>query len=115
MGRKSYKHKNLPKNMRIRVRGAKIYYYYDAGGKPRKEITLGKNYIEAMKKLADLEGKNQSPLINFVDVVERYKREIIPTKSQRTQSDNLQEFKELLKFFNSPPAPITEIKPFHIR
>ena len=41
--------------MRACKRGDYIYYFYDTGGKPRKEIALGKNYAEAVKKWAELE------------------------------------------------------------
>lgn len=33
----------------------KIYYYYDAGGKPRKEVPLGSDYGLAIMKYAELE------------------------------------------------------------
>jgi integrase len=114
MGRTPTINRNLPPHMRARVRGDIVYYFYDTGGKPRKEISLGKNYIEAIKKWTELEGKNTKPLIYFKDVAERYAREIIPLKADRTQSDNIAELKNLLEFFNNPPAPVTEIKPMHV-
>ncbi len=115
MGRQPTKNLNLPKNMRARIKNGVTYYSYDTGGKPRKEIALGKDYIEAVRKWADLEGRNQKPLIYFKDVSERYTKEIIPLKAQRTQNDNLIELQNLLNFFNNPPAPVSEIKPIHIR
>lgn len=33
----------------------KTYYYYDAGGKPRKEVPLGSDYDLAIMKYAELE------------------------------------------------------------
>jgi integrase len=101
--------------MRARNRCGIIYYFYDTGGKPRKEISLGKCYIEAVKKWSEIEGKNTKPLITFKDVADRYLREIIPLKAERTQTDNIIELKNLLDFFNDPPAPMNEIKPLHIR
>lgn len=92
-----------------------VFYYYDTGSKPRKEIPLGKCYIEAMRKWAELEGRNEQPLITFKDVADRYRREIIPLKAARTQADNHIELENLLNFFNDPPAPIAEIKPNHVR
>lgn len=115
MGRKPTKNLNLPSHMRARVRGDTTYYFYDAGGKPRKEIPLGKCYVEAVRKWADLEGRNDKPLIYFKDVAERYQREVIPTKAERTQVDNIKEIKNLIDFFNDPPAPMTEIRPINIR
>jgi integrase len=115
MGRKSTVNLNLPPHLRARQKAGGIYYYYDTGSKPRKEIPLGKCYIDAIRKWADLDGRNNQPLVYFKDVAERYLREIIPTKSSRTQDDNLIELKNLLAFFNNPPAPISEIKPMHVR
>jgi hypothetical protein len=44
MGRTPTKNLNLPPKMRARQKPGGIYYYYDTGKKPRKEIPLGKNY-----------------------------------------------------------------------
>ncbi len=115
MGRKPTVNTNLPKHMRARKRGDVTYYFYDTGLKPRKEISLGKCYIEAIRQWTQLEGRNNTPLIYFKDVAERYEREIIPTKAARTQIDNIIELKNLLEFFNDPPAPMAEIKPIHVR
>lgn len=115
VGRLPTKNLNLPKNMRARVKNGVTYYSYDCGGKPRKEISLGKDYIEAVRKWAELEGRNQKAMVTFKDVADRYTREIIPLKAQRTQADNIKELDNLLSFFNDPPAPISEIKPIHVR
>jgi len=115
MGRQPTKNLNLPKNMRARIKNGVTYYSYDTGGKPRKEIALGKDYIEAVRKWVELEGRNQKPLVYFKDVADRYIKEILPLKAQRTQNDNLIELQNLLNFFNDPPAPISEIKPIHVR
>lgn len=116
VGRLPTKNFNLPKNMRARKqRSGSVYFYYDTGAKPRHEIPLGKDYIEAVRKWAELEGRNQKPMVTFKDVAERYTREVIPRKAARTQADNIKELKNLLSFFNDPPAPIGEIKPIHVR
>jgi hypothetical protein len=44
-------------------------------------------------------------------VAERDKREVIPTKAPRTQSDNGKELEQLYKFFDDPPAPLERIEP----
>lgn len=37
------------KNLRKRIqKSGKAYYYFDAGGKPRKEIPLGDDYVLAV-------------------------------------------------------------------
>lgn len=115
MGRSPTVNINLPKYMRARKRGDATYYFYDTGAKPRKEISLGKCYIEAVRQWAVLEGKNENHLFTFKDVADRYLREIVPTKAARTQADNIIELDNLFKFFNDPPAPISEIKPNHVR
>lgn len=116
VGRLPTKNLNLPKNMRARVqRSGKTYYYYDTGAKPRTEIPLGADYIEAVRKWTELEGRNQMPMVTFKDVTDRYIKEILPLKANRTQADNLIELDNLLAFFNNPPAPIAEIKPIHVR
>ena len=118
MGRKPSANINLPKNMRARKRGVKIWYYYDTGGKPRKEISLGNDYALAVKKWSEIEfdqNKRHLEIITFQYVSIRYVKEVIPTKAPATQKDNLRELEQLHKFFSNPPAPLEEIKPIHIR
>ena len=119
MGRKPSVHNNLPPRMRARAKaGGRLWYYYDAGGKPRKEIPLGCEYTAAVRKWADLEQdkpEQVAQMQTFKKVSERYVTDVIPGKAARTQHDNLIELDYLLKFFNNPPAPIDSIKPEHIR
>jgi len=118
MGRKPSVNLNLPKRVRARKRGTKIWYYYDTGGKPRKEIPLGNDYGLALKKWTELEVNVESrhpSVITFRYVAERYIKEVIPNKAPRTQKDNLTEIEWLLKFFDNPPAPLEKIEPIHIR
>ena len=119
MGRKPTKNLNLPKRMRARAKaGGVIWYYYDAGGKPRREIPLGNDYASAVRKWAGMEAdKSEVPgqLITFKHVADRYMKEVIPTKAARTQADNLKELEFLHKFFSNPPAPLEAIRPEHIR
>lgn len=119
MGRRPSVNLNLPPRMRARKqRSGETYYYYDAGGKPRREIPLGKVYTEAVRQWAELHHAEQhitSALITFKEVADRYQREVIPTKASRTQDDNIKELQHLLAFFNNPPAPLDEIKPLHVR
>src|SRR5689334_15773045 len=118
MGRKPSANINLPKRMRARKRGDKVWYYYDTGAKPRKEIPLGCDYAIAIKKWSEIEidapSKHQQ-IITFQYVAARYIKEIIPTKAPATQTDNLRELNQLYKFFGNPPPPLNEIKPIHIR
>ncbi len=119
MGRKPYKHTNLPARMRARTRhGGKTYYYYDTGVRPRKEIPLGPDFVEAVKKWAELErvdAPSGVAVATFRYAAEQYLRVVIPTKAPRTQADNIKELAVLYEYFDAPPAPLDEIRPQHIR
>lgn len=118
MGRKPTKNANLPPRMRLRKRGAKIWYYYDTGGKPRKEIPLGSDYAIALKKWAELQIDSKprhSDIITFRYVTERYLKEVLPKKALNTQKGNIKELSNLYKFFDVPPVPIDKIQPIHVR
>ncbi len=108
----------LPPRLRARKRGEKTWYYYDLGGKPRKERPLGDDYALALKQWYELEIAAK-PMhlqhITFRFVAERYKVHILPTKAARTQRDNNKEFYKLFEFFDNPPAPLVAIKPIHVR
>ena len=49
MGRRPSNPGAIP-HLRIRKRGTRSYYYYDHGGKPRKEEPLGTDYGLAIKR-----------------------------------------------------------------
>jgi integrase len=119
MGRRPTLHLNLPSGLRVRAqRSGRIYYYYDTGAKPRREIPLGNDYALAVKRWAELEigaGERHQQIVTFRYVAERYQREVLLTKAPRTQRDNLREFRELYKFFDNPPAPLEQITPQHVR
>lgn len=117
MGRKPYKNSQLPPRMRKRVRAWGTYYLYDAGGKPRKEIPLGSDFTEAIKKWAELERANGVMYQNTIfDAINKYLVRVLPTKAKRTQDDNLKELVNIKEFFGNPsPAPLSAIKPVHIK
>lgn len=106
--------------LRKRKRGSLIYYTYDLGGKPRKEIYLGKDYGLAIIEYAKLEKdrtatEHVKSVVTFAYVAQRYLVEVVPTKGPATQKDNIRELKQLMLFFNDPPAPLEEIQPQHVR
>lgn len=103
--------------LRKRIRGAKTWYYYDAGGKPRVEIPLGSDYAVALKKWAEYEGTTARlpASITFAWAAGDYFKRVVPTKAPRTQQDNAKELKQLLKFFNDPPAPLDQITPYRVK
>lgn len=115
MGRKRSVHLNLPVRMKARVRPSGTYFYYFDGG---KELPLGKEYVEAVRKWAELEGgnagKKAAAVLTFRYVAEKYMVKVLPTKAPRTQKDNLAEIANLYKFFDDPPAPLDSIEPHMI-
>jgi integrase len=117
MGRTPSRNRNMPPQMRARHRGAKTYYFFDTGLKPRKEISLGTDYALAVKKWAELRGnvtpREVAAVLTFRVVAEEYQRKVIPTKAARTQKDNEIELTKLLEFFDD--APFEAIRPIHIR
>jgi len=119
MGRKPTKNLNLPTRMRARVqKSGRTFYYYDAGGKPRKEIPLGPDLVQAVRKWAELERARipaGAPVPTFRYAAEQYVRDVIPTKSARTQTDNMKELTVLYEFFDDPPAPLDLIEANHIK
>ncbi|WP_397448198.1 tyrosine-type recombinase/integrase [Pseudomonas sp. NA-150] len=96
------------------------YYYYDAGGSPRKEIPLGSDYGLAIMKYAEFERDRTSSslvasVITFRYVAEKYVVNVVPSKASSTQKDNKRELKNLMAFFDDPPAPLDSIQPQHVR
>src|SRR5579859_7748381 len=111
MGRNRSNNPHLPQNMRARKRGDKVWYYYDTGGKPRREIPLGSDYGEAVRQWAKLHTGGERPVgdrVTLLQVIERYQREIIPNKAPRTQLDNAVELKKIIEFFGNPPVRLDE-------
>ena len=117
MGRKPQSPNAVPR-LRARKRRGKTWWYYDHGGKPRKEEPLGCDYIKAVQRWAEIEGlrKEDAPqVITFKYVADLYRKEMIPKKAPATQKDNLREMAKLIEFFNDPPGPLDAIEPQHVR
>lgn len=111
MGRKPYKHTNLPPRLRARKqRSGKIYYYYE--GADRKETPLGADYIIALQKWAQFEQAEPIAHPTFNDAADRYLIDVLPYKSTRSQKDNLKELPNLREFFGD--GVLDEIEPVHI-
>lgn len=117
MGRKPTRNKHLPAGMRARHRGKVIYFYLDTGARPRKEIALGKDYVLAVQKWAELtiSATPGTAQITFRYVAERYQRDVMPKKALATRKDNLRELEQLYRFFDNPPAPLDTLEPINIR
>ena len=133
MGRNPSRWANLPRGMRARPRGNKVFYYLDTGKRPRKEIPLGDDYTAAVEQWSaltcrpepetahaqpagDLKLAPGSARTTFLDAVAGYRKHVLPTKASATQHDNQRELVFLLRFFGGDsPAPLDEIQPVHIR
>jgi integrase len=118
MGRKPSKPGAIPRFRARPQKSGATFYYYDHGGKPRKETPLGSDYGLAIKKWAELEHATDIPtpaIVTFRHVADGYRRHVIPTKAARTQRDNLKELAKLVEFFNDPPAPLDAISGQHVQ
>lgn len=118
MGRKPNKPDAIPRFRKRKQKSGVVFYYYDHGGKPRKETPLGSDYGLAIKRWAELERESDLPapaIVTFRHVADAYRRDVIPTKATRTQSDNVKELGKLLAFFDDPPCPFEAIEPQHVR
>lgn len=104
---------NLPQHMRKRVqRSGKVYYYFDTGAKPRKEIPLGDDYFQALRRYAEL---NQIEKVNeptFGDVITKYVAEVLPTLAASTQATHKSDMKHLQAGFAS--FTLDQIRPITI-
>lgn len=117
MGRKSARTDAVP-NLRVRKKGKKTFYYYDHGGKPRREEPLGSDYGLAIMRWAEIRRDGDAKpaaVVTFSYVATQYFAEVVPTKGQETQKDNKRELKQLLRFFNNPPGPLDGIEPKHVK
>jgi len=86
------------------------YYYRDSAG---KEISLGTDLSKARLKWAELEAKDKPADLTMMKAIfDRYVRDVIPKKGERTQKDNMAELKQLRPTFDE--APIDSITPFNI-
>lgn len=117
MGRKPQNPGAIP-HLRVRKKGQKTFYYYDHGGKPRREEPLGSDYGLAITRWAEIRSagaEKKAEVVTFQYVATRYLAEVVPTKAPRTRIDNAKELKWLLAYFNDPPCPLDVIEPQHVK
>lgn len=113
MGRRPTKNLSLPPHMRKRTRGDRVYYFFDTGEKPRREISLGTDFIFALGKYAQLAvSVGQIKNVVFGDAIRRYLAEELPKLSENTQHTYGSDVKHVLAFFAT--APLDQIRPMHI-
>jgi integrase len=113
MGRKPNVNSNLPQHMRKRVRKYGTYYFFDTGETPRKEISLGSDYIIALQKYAELHQIGTVVATTFGEAMTQYLTREMPKKSANTIRVQMSDMKHLQSFFSD--APMNEIRPMHIR
>lgn len=114
MGRKPTTNSHLPPQMRARRRGETTYYYYDTGGRPRKEIPLGSDYVQAVRQWGKLHGAPPPVRITFGYAVAQY---LASTDFERlatgTRADYRFALDQLVAHFAS--GPLDEIRPAHVQ
>lgn len=98
-------------------KSGKVYYYFDTGQKPRKEIPLGSDYVLAVRKWSDLMAQQTVAVkvSNFAELATKYETEELPLLAKSTQATQRGDLKMLREFFCTPsPAPLDLIKPSHV-
>ncbi|PVZ59275.1 integrase [Pseudomonas sp. B1(2018)] len=120
MGRRPSKPGSIARLRERKKASGRVFYYYEIGGKDRKEIALGSDYGLAIMEYAKLERDRTATalvakVITFRYVAEKYMIDVVPTKKPATQKDNIRELKNLMSFFDDPPAPLETIQPLHVR
>jgi len=118
MGRTPYKHNGMPPGLRPRVRRGKTWYYLDKGIQPngkRLEIPLGDDYLEALRKYADLVKTVSAPPVTVPELLHKWAEDTRTSRARGSQADIDYCVPKLTQFFSSPtPAPIDAVRPVHI-
>lgn len=114
MGRKRTVNANHLPQFRVRRRGNKIYYYYDTGGKPRKEIPLGSDYLLAVQAWGKIHVAPPPAKITIGYAISQYQISAdFNSLGHGSQKDYNYAFDKLLGKFAD--APMDEVKPSHIQ
>lgn len=113
MGRRSTANLNLPPRMRARTRWGKTHYYYDTGGKPRKEIPLGDDYVLAVRKWSELHAAPVAakPTVGWA-IAKYLGSPQFEEVGRGTQADYKFALDKLALAFGQ--APLDEVKPSHV-
>ena len=114
MGRKPTVNLNLPQRMRLRVRNGKTYYFYDAGGKPRREIALGQDYVLAIQKWAELHEAQPTAVVTVGWLIGKYLASPqFDDLGLGTQADYKFALDKLLSKFGD--APVDQVRSSHVQ
>lgn len=113
MGRKPTRNLNMPTRMRARVRNGTPYYTYDQGGKPRKEIPLGTDYLLAVQKWAEMHEAKPAEKLTIAWAIGKYRASpAFDEVSLCTQADYGFALDKLVAAFGD--APLDEVRPSHV-
>ena len=111
--KRNEENKDLPKRWRF-TRNA--YYYQVPKGSEhqwdgKKTFKLGNTLTEAYKNWAARPESNEN-VKTIGELLDRYAREVIPTKAPKTQKDNIRQISKLRTVFGLMPIDI--MQPQHI-
>ncbi len=106
MGRRRKTQQHLPSRMYLR---SGSYYFVEPG--TERWINLGRDYIKAMGAYARRTA-DDSPRRTVDELINRYSREIAPTKAPRTYRDNIRQARYLRAFFG--PMRLQDVTQQHI-
>lgn len=113
MGRKHSANLNLPPQMRARKRGDKVYYFYDTGGRPRREISLGSDYVMAVQKWSELHVADAPVLPTVGYAIAKYlSSAAFSGLASGTQADYRFALDKIAEHF--APAPLDQVTPVHL-
>lgn len=116
MGRKPSVNLSLPPQMRARRRRAtdKVFYYFDTGLKPRREIPLGDDYVAAVQAWAKLTMTTSPSLPTVGYAIARYvASDDYTSLGVGTQKDYKYAIDKLQENFGD--APLDQVKPSHLK
>jgi integrase len=99
--------------MRARHRGSKVFFYFDAGGKPRKEIPLGSDYALAVQKWSKLQCDKAPVALTVGWLIGKY---TISVEYQRLASGTQADYRYALDQISAhfADAPLDQVRPSHI-
>lgn len=114
MGRNPYVHTNLPPRMRARrQRSGRVFYYYDTGEKPRREIPLGDDYVLAVQQWSTLHVAPPPMSMTVGWVIGKYLvSDDYAALGAGTQADYKFALDKLTEAFGD--APLDQVKPSHV-
>lgn len=97
MGRRRTKHKSLPPH--LKPIGNSFYFDHGLVNGKRKYTPLGQDYQDALRRWAEIAGADLKAGTTFDHAAIRYRRDVLPTKSPKTQDEYGRALVKLCKVF----------------